>query len=147
MQITSRHSEYIVDILRQDVRNHHFDHSHHPKSNKYIEYKTMFVLDNSQQNNSSWILRDQQIDQVGPNLISRQHNFRVEVSGVLSMATYSVVGINHDTTTTSSTSQVAPHAKQGTSYEELCGYWPFSENVHPCTMVKYPLTYGNIMNE
>ena len=40
-------------------------------------------------------------------------------------------GVNHDSTTRipSSTSRVAPHGKQGVSYEELCGYWSFSKIV------------------
>ena len=52
-------------------------------------------------------------------------------SGVLSMAMYSVADINHDSTTRipSSTSRVAPHGKQGASYEGLCGYWPFSKRM------------------
>ena len=52
-------------------------------------------------------------------------------SGVLSMAMYSVADINPDSTTRirSSTSRVAPHGKQGASYEELCGYWPFSKRM------------------
>ena len=47
------------------------------------------------------------------------------------MAEYSVADINHDSTTRipSSTSWVAPHGKQGASYEELCGYWPFSKRM------------------
>ena len=37
--------------------------------------------------------------------------------------------INLTTRIPSSTSRVAPHGKQGASYEELCGYWQFSKRM------------------
>ena len=58
---------------------------------------------------------------------------------------YSFADINHDSTTRipSSTSRVAPHGKQGASYEELWGLAILKENVHPCTTLRFPHTQGS----
>ena len=60
------------------------------------------------------------------------------------MAIYQVADINHDSTTKIplSTSHVAPHGKQGTSYVELV---ILKDNVHPCTSSEVP-TYAGVIN-